>query len=157
MERILSNEQCNNLLLSVKDKLWERVDRFGKYDQVFISDEEVKNTVLSFFNKDLAAPPILKVIKLSKGDNIPTFSADYSNKEDEYFKRYIDTNFIIQIYLNDNFEGGVLSKAGTPLSPKAGYGIIQNKTDKCSLSAVSKGEAYFLFIFISKLKTSSLL
>lgn len=156
MEKILSDKQCNKLLLSIKNTLWERVDRFGKYDQVFISDIEIENTVLTFFYKEVAASTIFKVIRLNKGDSIPTFSADYSNIDDKYFKRYVDTNFIIQIYLNDNFKGGILSKSGMTFSPSIGYGIIQNKTVKCSLSKVTEGEAYFLFIFISKLKTSSL-
>lgn len=157
MERILSDEQCSNILDEIKPSSWERVDRFGKYDQTFITNQEVSSSVLKYFNKNIAEEPIFKVLRFNEGDNIPTFSADYSNKEDEYFKRYINTNFIIQIYLNSDFKGGVLSKGLDTFTPVTGFGLIQNKTEKCSISKIEKGTAYILFVFISKLKTVSLL
>lgn len=157
MERILSDIQCRKLISHSKFKIWERVDRYGTYSQIFIDDEDILNSVKNYFKKEITANPILKILKLSKGDNIPIFSADYSNQQDEYYKRYIGTNFIIQTYLNSDFEGGIITKKKQATIPKPGYGITQNKTEKCSISKVEKGTAFFLFVFISKIKTVSLL
>lgn len=157
MERILSNKQCGSLIAEAESQQWERVDRYGKYHQTFINNSDISDSIKAYFDKEYINEPIFKVIRFQEEDSIPTFSADYSNREDDYYKRYVDTNFIIQVYLNSNFEGGILTKISTRLEPKVGYGIIQNKTDKCSISKVSKGTAYFLFVFISKLKTTALL
>lgn len=157
MKRILSNEQCNSLIKEAQTLQWERVDRFGQYYQAFIIDNKISKTIQNYFGKEVAEEPILKVLKFNEGDSIPTFSADYSNKEDEYFKRYINTNFIVQIYLNSDFEGGILSRGLESFVPNIGYGLTQNKTDKCSISKIEKGVGYFLFVFISKIKPTSLL
>lgn len=157
MERILSDVQCNRLILQSKSSNWERVDRYGKYEQTFVEDEDILSSVKKYFNKEVVSKPIIKILKFNTGDNIPTFSADYSNKQDEYFKRYTGTNFIIQTYLNSNFEGGILTIGKQVIRPKTGYGITQNKTDKCSISKVEKGTAFLLFVFISKIKTIELL
>lgn len=157
MERILSDVQCSRLIAESEYKDWERVDRFGKYDQIFIEDQDISNSIQNYFDREIVEKPILKLIRFSKGDSIPTFSADYSNKEDEYFQRYRGTNFIIQIYLNTDFTGGFLTKGVEKFIPNSGFGIIQSKTEKCSISKIDSGTAYFLFVFISKIKTVSLL
>jgi hypothetical protein len=158
MERILSREDCKLVLNSIKDSKWERVDRYGKYDQTFISIPSVENKIKNYFDKEVKENPIIKILRFNKGDYIPTFSADYSNMEDEYFKRYKNTNFIIQIYLSDNFEGGRLTfKRETFDNPIPGFGIIQNKTDKCSISEVTENSCYMLFMFISYIKLTSVL
>jgi hypothetical protein len=157
MERVLSEEQCANLITQAERQEWERVDRYGVYNQTFISDTDIFKTIQDYFGREFAEEPIFKVIKFNVGDYIPLFSADYSNKKDQYYSRYINTNFIIQTYLNSNFDGGVLSVGESKVEPKVGYGVIQNKTQKCSFSKVEKGIAYLLFVFIFKIKTTSLL
>lgn len=158
MERILSREDCEVVLNHIQNNSWERVDRYGKYDQTFIDIPSVEDKIKKYFGKEIKEKPIVKVLRFNKGDSIPTFSADYSNMEDEYFKRYRNTNFIIQIYLSDNFEGGKLTfKKETFDNPSPGYGIIQNKTDKCSISKVTKNSCYMLFMFISYIKLTSVL
>lgn len=158
MERILSNEDCKLVLNSIKDNKWERIDRYGKYDQTFININSIETKIKNYFGKELKEDPILKVLKFNKGDFIPTFSADYSNMEDEYFSRYKNTNFIIQIYLNSDFEGGRLTlKKQTFETPQPGFGIIQNKTDKCSISEITEKNCFMLFMFISYIKLTSVL
>ena len=143
-------------VLSLIDSDWERVDRYGKYCQQFINDEFIESKLETFFGNEFSNKPILKVLRLSSGDSIPTFNADYSTQTDEYFKRYIDTNFIIQIHLNENFKGGNITKIKETHLPQIGYGILQNKSEKCSISKVD-GTAYFLFAFISKIKKYSII
>lgn len=157
MKRILSELDCLNLLHKVSETYWDRVDRYGKYYQTFITDEYIESKLENFFGKDFSTSPILKIIKFEKGDYIPLFSADYSNQKDEYYSRYINTNFIIQTYLNSEFTGGELCKVNNVYKPKVGYGIIQGKTEKCQLKKIENGTCYMLFCFISNLKTSSLL
>ena len=156
MEKILSEEKCDLLLLN-DNREWERIDRYGKYHQVFIQDVSLEQELEIFFGRKFKTKPIIKILKFEKGDSIPTFSADYSSMTDEYYKRYINTNFIIQVYLNSNFEGGELTKVKTTFTPKTGYGIIQNKTEKCSISKVIQGTAYLLFVFILDLNPTTLL
>ena len=157
MERILSNEDCEFVLNSIKDNEWERVDRYGKYDQTFIDIPHIENKIKKFFGKELTSKPILKVLRFSKGDLIPTYSADYSNMTDEYYKRYINTNFIIQLYLNDDFKGGNITHLKNVYNPSVGCGIIQNKTDKCSISKIEENTCYMLFMFITNIKQTTLL
>lgn len=157
MEKILSKEDCEFVLNHIKFSEWERVDRYGKYDQTFIEIPYIENKIKTFFKKETKSNPIIKVLRFNEGDFIPTFSADYSRMTDTYYKRYINTNFIIQIHLNSNFKGGNITKVNETYIPKEGYGIIQNKTQKCSISQINDGTAYFLFVFISEIKTESLI
>lgn len=157
MKKILSKETCDSLIRIANNQEWERIDRYGKYYQTFITDSVLQNQLENYFGKEFLKPPILKILKFEKGDSIPTFSADYSNMTDEYYKRYVDTNFIIQIYLNSTFDGGCITKIKETYLPNIGYGITQNKTEKCNISEIKNGTAYFLFAFISEIKTESLI
>lgn len=157
MEKILSNEKCKSILSSVINKEWERVDRYGKYNQVFIEDSSLERTVEFLLGKSLTSKPIIKVLKFSEGDYIPTFSADYSSMTDEYYKKYINTNFIVYIHLNSDFKGGYITKVKDTYIPQVGFAVIQNKTEKFSISKIESGISYLLAIFISNLKTTSLL
>lgn len=157
MEKILSKEECEFVLNYIKDNEWERVDRYGKYDQTFIDIPHIENKIKTFFGKETKENPIMKVLRFTKGDGIPTFSSDYSKMADDYYKRYKNTNFIIQIHLNDNFKGGYITRLKETYTPMEGCGILQNKTEKCSISRITEGTSYFLFLFISYIKTTSLL
>jgi len=157
MEKILSKEDCEFVLNHIKHNEWERVDRYGKYDQTFIDIPYIENKIKTFFGKETKSNPIMKVLRFNKGDSIPTFSADYSNMTDPYYKKYVNTNFIIQIHLNSNFKGGNITKVKETYIPKEGYGILQNKTEKCNISQIIEGTSYFLFLFISDIKSTNLL
>lgn len=157
MKKILSKEQCDNIISYTINKEWDRIDRYGKYNQMFIQDDVLLNQIETFFGKTFTKSPILKILRFDEGDLIPTFSADYSKISDPYYKRYVDTNFIIQIHLNSDFKGGNITKLKETFNPKDGYGIVQNKTEKCSISKIKEGTAYFLFVFISNIKSTSLL
>lgn len=157
MEKILSKDDCEFILNHIKNDKWQRVDRYGKYDQSFIDIPHIENKIKNFFGKELISKPILKVLRFNQGDLIPTFSADYSRMTDPYYKRYTNTNFIIQIYLNDNFEGGELTHIKNTYNPNVGYGIIQKKTDRCSISVIKENTCYMIFMFISNIRQISLL
>ena len=157
MEKILSNEDCEFIINHIENNEWECIDRYGKYDQTFIDIPFIENKIKTFFGNELKEKPIMKVLKFSEGDHIPTFSADYSNMSDDYYKKYVNTNFIVQIYLNDDFKGGLLNHLKTTYNPKVGYGIIQKKTDKCSISKIKENNCYMLFMFIYNIKQTSLL
>lgn len=156
MKKILSDKDIN-LIFSLITNKWKRIDRYGKYDQLLIDNITIQNKIESFFGKQITNKPIMKILRMNEGDGIPTFSADYSNMTDDYYSRYIDTNFIIQICLNDDYDGGIIIKVKDKFVPKKGFGFIQKKTEKCSINKITKGTAYFLFLFISKVQTNSLL
>lgn len=157
MKKILSNEKCESILSSIINKEWERVDRYGKYNQVFVENYYLEKTIESLLNIFFESKPIIKVLKFDEGDYIPTFSANYSSMTDEYYKRYTNTNFIVYIHLNSDFKGGNITKVKDTYIPQVGFGIIQNKTEKCSISKIESGVSYLLAVFISNLKTTSLL
>lgn len=157
MEKILSNTDCEFIINHIQNNKWERIDRYGKYEQTFIDIPFIENKIKTFFGKNIKEMPIMKVLKFNVGDYIPTFSADYSNMNDDYYRRYINTNFIIQIYLNDDFKGGLLTHLKNTYNPTIGYGVIQKKTEKCSISKITENECYMLFMFISNIKQISLL
>lgn len=156
MKKILSDKDIDLIFSLVTDE-WERIDRYGKYDQLFIDNKIIQNRIESFFEKKITKKPIMKILRMNEGDGIPTFSADYSNMTDKYYSRYVNTNFIIQICLNDDYNGGIITKVKDEFIPKKGFGFIQNKAEKCRIDKITKGTAYFLFIFISKIQTNSLL
>lgn len=157
MKRVLSNEECIKLIQRAEKQTWERVDRFGKYSQTFIEDLELETKLENFLNRKFESRPIVKVLKFEQGDKIPTFTADYTNTDDPYYSKYINTNFITQIYLNTDFTGGELKQGSTEYQPQEGFGLIQKRTDKCSIGEIKEGESYMLFAFIYDLKKSSLL
>lgn len=157
MKKILSNEKCESILSSIINKEWERVDRYGKYNQVFVENSYLEKTIESLLDISFKSKPIIKVLKFDEGDYIPTFSADYSSMTDKYYKRYSNTNFIVYIHLNSDFKGGYITKVKNTYIPQVGFGIVQNKTEKCSISKIESGVSYLLAVFISNLKTTSLL
>lgn len=155
MKKVLSEELCSELISYDGD--WERVDLFGKYYQKFIDDVSFIESLQDFFGCKFAKNPIVKLIKLEQGDNIPLFSADYSKQVGDYFKRYNGTNFIIHIFLNRDYEGGEFYFKSSYIKSKIGFGIIQSKTDKCRIDKVEKGEKYMLLCFVSDLQKQSII
>lgn len=157
MKRILSESLCNSLVNTLPEGRWKRIDKFGRYDQMFISDSRVDNEIQLFFNRPIKES-ICKILRFNQGDYIPTFSADYSSSsDDEYFSRYRNTNFIIPVFLNSNFKGGEMLHRSSLITPEVGAGFIQTKTDRCSKKEVTDGTSYMLFYFILSIKSQALL
>ena len=154
MERVLSNEVCSNLINSTYD--WERVDLVGNYYQTFIENPSIELDIETFFGKVFIKPPLVKLLKLEKGDKIPSHSFDFSNDDPE-FKRYKGTNFCVQVYLNSDYEGGVLTSGKHSFLPITGYGHTINNTTKNRITPVTEGTAYLLFCYIFGYKSESLL
>ena len=156
MEKLLSKEECDYIINKVNTQEWERIDKSCHYDQSFYEDVELENKFESFFGKQFTKRPLMKVLKLSKGDRLPIFSADYDKVTDDSFDRYKGTNFIIQTYLNEDFEGGVLTFVKNTYQPKIGHSIIQNKSNKCKVSKVTEGTAYLILCYISNFVSTNL-
>lgn len=157
MERILSEEKCSSIIKRVETQEWQRVDYHCHYQQSFIEDDELAKTFQDFFGKEFISKPIMKVLKLNQGDALPIYSGDYDSSSDSRFDRYKGTNFIIESYLNNNFEGGNISLINNTYEPRTGYGIIQKKSNICSISKVTKGTAYFIFCYVKGFKSNNLL
>jgi hypothetical protein len=157
MKRVLSNEQCDKLISYSIDKEWERVDTVGHYDQVFVEDKTLHRLFENDMGKEFIEVPIMKVCRFSQGDYILTSTFDYSKASAEEYKKYAKTNFVMQIHLNSNFKGGNISSASDTYSVEKGFGIVQNRSTKCSLSKVEEGTAYYLFVFITGYKSNNIL
>lgn len=157
MKRVLSDTDCQTLIEQAESKEWFRIDRHCQYEQSFVEDIEIETKIETFFGQEFVERPLMKVLKLSVGDKLPLYSGDYDSVSDEGFKRYRGTNFIVEIYLNDDFTGGNISLVRDTFHPQSGYGIIQKKSQICSISPVEKGTAYFLFCYIKQLKLKSFL
>lgn len=157
MKKVLSESYCNNLIESNIKGEWERVDRFGKYYQKFIFDLELEHNLEVFFGRKFNSRPIVKIIKLTEGDFIPLFSADYSRQVDSYFSRYKNTNFIIHTFLNSNYIGGELVFKTNVFSAKSGFGLVQSKTDKCKINLLQEGTSFMLLCFIEELEKLSVI
>ena len=157
MKKILSKEECQTIIKNVQSQDWQRIDKSCHYDQSFYEDIELENKFESFFAKQFTKRPLMKVLKLSKGDRLPIFSGDYDKVTDGSFDRYKGTNFIIKTYLNEDFEGANLTFVKNTYEPKTGYGILQNKSNKCKISEVTNGTAYLIFCYISNFVSTNLL
>ena len=157
MEKILSKEQCEFLINKVQTQEWQRIDYHCRYEQSFVEDLEIEKTFENYFGKKFISRPIMKVLKLSEGDGLPLYSGDYDSSSDSRFDRYRGTNFIIECYLNENFEGGSISIIRDKYEPKIGHGIIQKKSNICSISKVTSGTCYFIFCYIKGYVSNNLL
>lgn len=157
MQKILSEQDCFNLIQVAETKEWFRITKHCQYEQVFIEDEIIEAKFQTFFGQEFAGRPLMKILKLSVGDELPLYSGDYDSVNDDSFSRYVGTNFIIETYLNDNFIGGNISLVKDTFDPKTGYGIIQKKSQICSISPIMEGTAYIIFCYIKELKSKTLL
>jgi len=157
MKKILSDKQCDSLIEKVQSQEWERVDYHCHYDQSFVEDVEVEKTFEDFFGKKFSSRPIMKILKLSKGDSLPLYSGDYDSVTDDRFNRYKGTNFIIECFLNDDFEGGNISLIKETFTPLKGHGITQKRSNICSISEVTNGTCYIIFCYIKGYVSSNLL
>lgn len=157
MKRVLSDKTCESLISNSLSQDWERVETVGHYDQVFVECDKLPKVFEKFIGKEFTEAPIMKICRFQVGDYISTSTFDYSKATDEQYKKYAKTNFVLQIHLNDDFEGGKLSSGPEVFEVNKGFGIVQNRSTKCSLSKVTEGTAYYLFIFITGYKSKSLL
>ena len=157
MEKILSKEQCEFLINKVQTQEWQRVDYHCSYDQSFVEDLEIEKTFENYFGKPFVSRPIMKVLKLSEGDGLPLYSGDYDSSTDSRFDRYKGTNFIIETYLNENFEGGDFTMIKEKYEPKQGYGLIQKKSNICRIDKVTQGTAYLIFCYVKGFVSNNLL
>ena len=73
MKKILSKEECQTIIKNVQSQDWQRIDKSCHYDQSFYEDIELENKFESFFAKQFTKRPLMKVLKLSKGDRLPIF------------------------------------------------------------------------------------
>lgn len=157
MEKVLSKEECDYIINKVNTQEWQRIDKSCHYDQSFYEDVELENKFETFFGRIFTQRPLMKVLKLNKGDKLPIFSGDYDKVNDGSFDRYKGTNFIIQTYLNEDFNGGVLTFVKETYQPKTGHSIIQNKSNKCKISEVTEGTAYLIFCYVTNFVSNNLL
>lgn len=157
MKRVLSDKTCDSLIANSLPQKWERVETVGHYDQVFVECDKLPKVFEKFTGKEFIEQPIIKICRFKEGDYISTSTFDYSKATDEQYKKYAKTNFVIQIHLNDDFEGGIISSGPDEFIVKKGFGVVQNRSTKCSLSKVIKGTAYYLFVFIAGYKSNNLL
>jgi hypothetical protein len=157
MKRVLSDKTCESLIANSLSQEWERVETVGHYDQVFVECDKLPKVFEKFAGKEFTQVPIMKICRFQEGDYISTSTFDYSKATDEEYKKYANTNFVLQVHLNQNFEGGKLSSGLETFEVKKGYGIIQNRSTKCSLSKITEGTAYYLFVFITGYKSNNLL
>lgn len=157
MKKVLSDIICNEIVKTSVNQTWERVETVGHYNQYFIYDDIILEKLELFFGKKFIDTPIMKVCKFEEGDYISTSTFDYSKASADEYKKYAKTNFVIQVHLNDNFEGGNISSAANIFDVKTGYGLIQNRSAKCSISKIKNGTAYYLFAFISGFKSDNLI
>tara|TARA_B110000459_G_scaffold198865_1_gene244526 strand:- start:2713 stop:3186 length:474 start_codon:yes stop_codon:yes gene_type:complete len=157
MKKILSKEQCNSILNQVESQEWQRIDFHCRYDQTFIEDSSLIKSFQEFFGKEFNSIPIMKVLRLQEGDGLPLYSGDYDSVSDDAFKRYHGTNFIIECYLNDNFIGGEISVVNDTYTPIAGNGIIQKRSQICSISNITNGTAYLIFCYVKGFVSNNLL
>lgn len=157
MEKILSKEQCEYLLDKVSNQEWHRVDFHCHYDQSFVEDLEIEKTFEEYFGKKFVDRPIMKVLRLTEGDGLPMYSGDYDSTSSEAFKRYRGTNFIIETYLNEDFEGGDFTMVKQKYQPKQGHGLIQKKSNICRIDKVTQGTAYLIFCYVKGFVSNNLL
>lgn len=157
MQKILSDQDCKYLIDLAESNKWTRITKHCQYDQSFVEDEIIEDKFQTFFGQQFVGRPIMKVLKLSVGDKLPLYSGDYDSVNDDSFSRYVGTNFIIETYLNDNFIGGNISLVKNKYTPKIGYGIIQKKSQICSISPIIEGTAYLIFCYVKQLKSKTLL
>lgn len=158
MIRFLDTNEINELINFPQDQVWEREDSGCKYDYTFIHNDKISKKLIKIFENiqklTIDCTPVFRLLRLKPGDSLPTHNFDYSNIPDNPYR---NVKFVITLFLNNNYKGGVYYYNNKPLVTNPGNGVIHNLTTKGKVEKVESGEMYLLFFQIDKVKNNSII
>lgn len=155
MKRVLSKEECRDILALTTPHSWSYSTSPGRFTQSFINSKKIETIVENNFNRQVITSPLSKILRFTEGDFLPTLSLDYSNTLDQEFTPYRESTSCMIIFLTDNYSN--FSYRGKFTKIEEGKGIILNKDSKIKLDKIQSGTAYILFSFLFDFKVEYIL
>ena len=149
MELFLTNEECDSLLMADTELEWKRFNDYFRFFEVIIDNQHLNQKIVRVmkdkYGIGVSKELIIRLLRFDVGDGLPTHTFDYSTSNGS---PYQDTNLIVTVFLNDDYQGGEYYLNNTKMESKIGHGIVNHREDIGKLDLITKGNSYILLCHI---------